>query len=50
MLKFDPILIVNITYRYFKVKNSEMAYLSFHRRRRYRGGGGVGLSIFNVEV
>ena len=33
-LKFDPIFMVYITYRYFKVKNGEMAYLLFQRRRR----------------
>ena len=33
-LKFDPILMVYITYRYFKVKNGEMAYILFQRRRR----------------
>ena len=32
-LKFDPILMVYITYRYFKVKNGEMAYVLFLRRR-----------------
>ena len=30
-LKFDHILMVYITYRYFKVKNGEMAYLLFQR-------------------
>ena len=33
-LKCDPILMVYITYRYFKVKNCEMAYLLFQQRRR----------------
>ena len=32
-LKFDPILMVYITCRYFKVKNGEMAYLLFQWRR-----------------
>ena len=32
-LKFDPILMVYITYRYFKVKNGVMAYLLYQRRR-----------------
>ena len=36
-LKFDPILMVYITYRYFKVKNGEMAYLLFQRRRMVKG-------------
>ena len=36
-LKSDPILMVYITYRYFNVKNGEMAYLLLQRRRRYRG-------------
>ena len=33
-LKFDPIVMVYITYRYFKVKKGEMAYLLFQLRRR----------------
>ena len=36
-LKFDPILMVSITYRYFKVKNGEMTYLLFLRRRIVKG-------------
>ena len=32
-LKFAPILMVYIIYRYFKVKDGEMAYLLFQRRR-----------------
>ena len=38
-LKFDPILMVYITgtYRYFKVKNGEMAYLLFQRQRMVKG-------------
>ena len=36
-LKFDPILMVYITYRYFKAKNGEMAYLLFLRRRMVKG-------------
>ena len=31
-LKFDPILMVYMTNRYFKVKNCEMAYLLLRRR------------------
>ena len=36
-LKFDPILMVYITYRYLKVKNGEMADLLFQRRRKVKG-------------
>ena len=32
-LKFEPIFMVYITFLYFKVKNGEMAYLLFQRRR-----------------
>ena len=36
-LKFDPISMVYITYRYFKVENGKMAYLLFQRRRMVKG-------------
>ena len=36
-LNFDPIFMVYITYRYFKVKNCEMAYLLFQWRRMRKG-------------
>ena len=47
--KFDPILMVYITYRYFKVKNDEMAYLLIQQQRMVNGEKEV-LSIFNVEA
>ena len=36
-LKFYSILMVYITYFYFKVKNREKVYLLFHRRRIVKG-------------
>ena len=36
-LTFEPILMVYISYRYLKVKNGEMAYLLFQRRKMVKG-------------
>ena len=36
-LKFDPILMFYIIDRYFKVKNGEIAYLLFQRRKMVEG-------------